>query len=444
MASTGDQEGAFEQNPSGTATGLRPGPRSQHRNRRTHLRRRSRRRRRGPFLRQFTPAAIRSPRRNGPPSAWTWSTDGSAGRPAPTSIPRIRPSSFTMDPHQEALGARGALRLSVGSSTLPRKPWTYRNEDRMFQCPAAGTPSSSPGPQWDEPCPRCGLAIPRPEASPPPPARAPVDSRADVAFLGPGPGVRILRAVFPDGGASVTPSRAKRSGSPRRTPAPGRSSNAPAPAVGRADELDGPLGGRASRSSCKEAGGAHFTDVDGHRYLDLCLGDTGAMTGHAPAAAVEAIVEQARRGITFMLPTEDAIWVGEELARRFGLPYWQTTLTATDANRFAIRLARHITERPRILVFNWCYHGTVDETFVTLRDGTPGAASRQPRASGRSGRDDARRRVQRHPRARGRARARRRGLRAGRARDDQHRHRASGEPATTTRCVRSRAVPERS
>ena len=119
----------------------------------------------------------------------------------------------------------------------------------------------------------------------------------------------------------------------------------------------------------REGSGAHFTDVDGHRYLDLCLGDTGAMTGHAPAAAVAAIAAQAHRGLSFMLPGEDAIWVAEELARRFGLPYWQFALTATDANRFAIRLARHVTGRPRILVFNWCYHGTVDETFVTLNDG---------------------------------------------------------------------------
>ena len=119
----------------------------------------------------------------------------------------------------------------------------------------------------------------------------------------------------------------------------------------------------------KEGSGAHITDVDGHRYLDLCLGDTGAMTGHAPAAAVEAIAERVRRGTTFMLPTEDAVWVGEELKRRFGLPYWQVALTATDANRFAIRLARHVTGRPKILVFNWCYHGTVDEAFVTLTDG---------------------------------------------------------------------------
>ena len=120
-----------------------------------------------------------------------------------------------------------------------------------------------------------------------------------------------------------------------------------------------------------EASGAHFTDVDGHRYLDLCLGDTGAMTGHAPPATVEAVAAQARRGMTFMLPTEDAIWLGEELSRRFGLPFWQAALTATDANRFAIRLARHLTRRPKILVFNGCYHGTVDETFITLSGGLP-------------------------------------------------------------------------
>ncbi len=121
-----------------------------------------------------------------------------------------------------------------------------------------------------------------------------------------------------------------------------------------------------------EAHGAHFTDVDGHRYVDLCLGDTGAMTGHSPEAAVRAIAERARHGITLMLPTEDALWVGEELTRRFGLPYWQFTLTATDANRFSIRLARAITGRSRVLVFNYCYHGTVDETFISLWDGVAG------------------------------------------------------------------------
>jgi len=123
----------------------------------------------------------------------------------------------------------------------------------------------------------------------------------------------------------------------------------------------------------REAQGAHFFDVDGHRYTDFCLGDTGAMTGHSPFATVKAAEEQMRRGITLMLPGEDAIAVAEELQKRFNLPYWQFTLTATDANRFSIRLARQITGRPKILVFNWCYHGTVDETFITLAaDGTAG------------------------------------------------------------------------
>jgi glutamate-1-semialdehyde 2,1-aminomutase len=93
------------------------------------------------------------------------------------------------------------------------------------------------------------------------------------------------------------------------------------------------------------------------------------MTGHSPAATVSALEQQAKRGITLMLPSEDAIIVGEELQKRFGLPYWQFALTATDANRFSIRLARQITSRPKILVFNWCYHGTVDETFITLQAG---------------------------------------------------------------------------
>ena len=122
----------------------------------------------------------------------------------------------------------------------------------------------------------------------------------------------------------------------------------------------------------KEAKGAHFTDVDGNEYIDLCLGDTGAMTGHSPGATTKAITEQLQKGITLMLPYEDAIWVGEELQRRFGLPYWQFALTATDANRFVLRMARMITERPKILVFNYCYHGSVDETFVVLdEEGTP-------------------------------------------------------------------------
>src|ERR1700751_731370 len=89
------------------------------------------------------------------------------------------------------------------------------------------------------------------------------------------------------------------------------------------------------------------------------------MTGHSPSATVKAAEEQLRRGITLMLPGADAIFVAEELQKRFALPYWQFALTATDANRFCVRLARQITGRPKILVFNWCYHGTVDETFIT-------------------------------------------------------------------------------
>jgi glutamate-1-semialdehyde 2,1-aminomutase len=121
-----------------------------------------------------------------------------------------------------------------------------------------------------------------------------------------------------------------------------------------------------------EAEGARFTDVDGRSYIDFCLGDTGAMTGHAPKTAVEAIAEQAAKGITLMLPTEDSIWVGAEMRRRFGLPYWQFCLTATDANRFTLRLARSITGRPKILVFSWCYHGSVDETIISIEDGVAG------------------------------------------------------------------------
>lgn len=116
----------------------------------------------------------------------------------------------------------------------------------------------------------------------------------------------------------------------------------------------------------EEAAGAHFTDVDGNTFVDLCLGDTGGMAGHGPKASVDAIAEQAARGITLMLPTKDAAWVGEEMTRRFGVPLWQFCLTATDANRFVLRWAREITGRPKIVVHNWNYHGSVDETFAQL------------------------------------------------------------------------------
>lgn len=115
-----------------------------------------------------------------------------------------------------------------------------------------------------------------------------------------------------------------------------------------------------------EASGGSFTDLDGIRYVDFCLGDTGAMAGHALPQVADALAAQARRGATTMLPSPDGAWVAGELARRFGMARWQMAMTATDANRFVIRLARHLTGRPKILVFDWCYHGTVDEAFATL------------------------------------------------------------------------------
>jgi glutamate-1-semialdehyde 2,1-aminomutase len=123
------------------------------------------------------------------------------------------------------------------------------------------------------------------------------------------------------------------------------------------------------------ADGARFVDVDGIEYVDFCLGDTGAMTGHgtvgyAPPAGVS----------TTMLPSQDAAWVGDELARRFGLPKWQLTTSATDANRFVLRFARHLSGRPKICVMDWCYHGTVDETLAIL--GPDGAVVSRPGAIG--------------------------------------------------------------
>jgi glutamate-1-semialdehyde 2,1-aminomutase len=114
------------------------------------------------------------------------------------------------------------------------------------------------------------------------------------------------------------------------------------------------------------ASGARLVDVDGLEYVDLCLGDTGAMTGHALPQVASVVAERARTGITTMLPSEDAVWVGEELARRFGLPSWQLAMSATDANRFVLRFARYLTGRPRVAVMDWCYHGTVDETLAVL------------------------------------------------------------------------------
>jgi glutamate-1-semialdehyde 2,1-aminomutase len=124
------------------------------------------------------------------------------------------------------------------------------------------------------------------------------------------------------------------------------------------------------------ASGARLTDIDGHEFIDFCLGDTGAMAGHSPAAARAAVTRRYGElgGATTMLPTEDAAWVAAELARRFGPSHWSFTLTATDANRWAIRLARQLTGRPKILVYSYCYHGSVDETFIVA--GPDGPRSR--------------------------------------------------------------------
>jgi glutamate-1-semialdehyde 2,1-aminomutase len=118
------------------------------------------------------------------------------------------------------------------------------------------------------------------------------------------------------------------------------------------------------------AQGARITDIDGHKLDDFCLGDTGSMFGHSPPPVAKAIRAQARHGLTYMLPTEAALEAGRLLTDRFGDFRWQIATTATDANRFALRVARAITGRPKVLVFNGCYHGTVDETFVTLENGT--------------------------------------------------------------------------
>lgn len=117
------------------------------------------------------------------------------------------------------------------------------------------------------------------------------------------------------------------------------------------------------------ARGARLRDADGHEYTDFCLGDTGAMFGHSPPEVAAAIAHQAARGLTCMLPAERTAQVGAQLAALFGLPFWQITQTATDANRYALRWARAITQRPKVLVFQGCYHGTVEETLVRRRDG---------------------------------------------------------------------------
>lgn len=120
-----------------------------------------------------------------------------------------------------------------------------------------------------------------------------------------------------------------------------------------------------------QASGVHVTDADGQTRVDFCLGDTGAMFGHSPEPVARALAGQATRGYTTMLATEDAAIVGEQLADRFGLPYWQFAMSATDANRYVVRWIRAATGRRKLLVFNGCYHGTIEDVFVDLVDGQP-------------------------------------------------------------------------
>jgi glutamate-1-semialdehyde 2,1-aminomutase len=129
------------------------------------------------------------------------------------------------------------------------------------------------------------------------------------------------------------------------------------------------------------ADGATLTDIDGKVYADFCLGDTGAMAGHSPAPVVEAVARRYGElgGATTMLPTPDAAWVGADLARRFGVRHWSFTLSATDANRWALRLARQLTGRPKVAVFSYCYHGSVDEAFILA---TPDGPQSRPGNTG--------------------------------------------------------------
>ena len=131
----------------------------------------------------------------------------------------------------------------------------------------------------------------------------------------------------------------------------------------------------------REARGVTLTCADGLSYADFCLGDTGAMFGHSPAPLAQALAEQAARGLTCMLPAEHTPDVGTLLAETFGLPMWQMALTASDANRFVLRWARAITQRPQLLVFDGCYHGAVDDTLVD-RDPSSGATLRRPSVLG--------------------------------------------------------------
>ena len=194
----------------------------------------------------------------------------------------------------------------------------------------------------------------------------------------------------------------------------------------------------------RRAQGVELEDVDGNLYIDFCFGDTGAMFGHSPPAIARALAEAGAAGITSMLPAERVARVGEKLAALFGLPFWQMTQTATDANRCALRWARAITGRPRMLVFDGCYHGTVDETLVRALPEMKDKGGTRARAGLIGMNHDVSATTDAVPfndlgGGRARARARAHGRADRRARDDQHRHGAAGRriPAAAARSSRA-------
>ncbi|MDO9362678.1 MAG: aspartate aminotransferase family protein [Sphingopyxis sp.] len=119
------------------------------------------------------------------------------------------------------------------------------------------------------------------------------------------------------------------------------------------------------------AQGATLTSIDNQTFDDFCLGDTASLFGHSPPALADAIAKQAREGLSFMLPTERGAALAGRLTAMFGLPQWQVTTTASEANRAVIRWCRGISGRPKILTFNGAYHGAVDDAFVELKSGAP-------------------------------------------------------------------------
>jgi glutamate-1-semialdehyde 2,1-aminomutase len=119
----------------------------------------------------------------------------------------------------------------------------------------------------------------------------------------------------------------------------------------------------------ESAAGSRLRDVDGHEYSDFNIADMSMFTGYGSAPVVAAVSNQVALGSQYLLPTEDSVWVAGELARRYRLPLWQFTLSATSANTEVIRIARSTTGREKVLFFDGKYHGHFDDVLVELEDG---------------------------------------------------------------------------